>query len=216
MSKTTIYQNQIGILIRDGLIVGTLPSGVHKTRVFRNESIEVYPAYSQTYAYAVAVRSAEAAALSVDVTVGVKVLDAPKLYLSGKTAYEIVGQAITRQLQMVAETKDLTALLETDLTIDEATLAGTIADFGLEATIELSPKVRLPRNLQNAIDAQEVARQRAKAELEEARGRSAVIRHYANVAKVTKDNPDLLRLLLGQKAKSISVAFDASNKTSRD
>ena len=66
--------------------------------------------------------------------------------------------------------------------------------------------------MQNAIDAQEVARQRAKAELEEARGRTAVIRHYANIAKVTKDNPDLLRLLLGQKAKSINVAFDATSR----
>lgn len=215
MSKTIIYQNQTGLLLRKGHIVRVLPTGMHRTRVFRNELIVVYPVYSQPYAYALNVRTAEAAAVSVDITLGVTINDAKKAYISGKPAYEVVRQAITRQLQTAVETKSLGELLEGDLSVDEAALEKDITEYGLTAKIELLPRVRLPRNLQNAIDAQEVARQRAKAELEEARGRSAVIRHYANVAKVTKDNPDLLRLLLGQKAKSINVAFDATGKDIR-
>lgn len=212
MSKTTIYQNQIGILVRDGRVAQLLPAGVYRTYAFRNETIVVYPGHSQSYAFALNVRTIEGSAVSVDLSVGVMIEDVEKLYLSGKTAYEVVNRAVTSQLQAMAETKSLSELLEGNMSIDETALANDIAKYGLVAKIELLPKVRLPRNLQNAIDAQEVARQRAKAELEEARGRSAVIRHYANMAKVTKDNPDLLRLLLGQKAKSINVAFDAADR----
>jgi regulator of protease activity HflC (stomatin/prohibitin superfamily) len=212
MTKTTIYQNQTGLLIRDGRVEQVLESGVYRTYAFRNEAIVVYPTYAQSYAYSIAIRTVEAAAVSVDLSVGITITDAKQLYLSGKSVYEIVNHAVARQLQAVAESKSLAALLEDGLAVDEPALLSGIAEFGLQANIELLPQIRLPRNLQNAIDAQEVARQRAKAELEEARGRSAVIRHYANVAKVTKDNPDLLRLLLGQKAKSINVAFDATER----
>lgn len=210
MTKTIIYQNQIGILVRNGQVAELLPAGVYRTYAFRNEAVILFPNYSQSFAYALNVRTAEAAAVSVDVTIGVTIKDVKKLYLSGKSAYEVINRALASQLQAVAETKNLGELLEGNLAVDEAALASDIAEYGLVAAVELLPRIRLPRNLQNAIDAQEVARQRAKAELEEARGRSAVIRHYANVAKVTRDNPDLLRLLLGQKAKSINVAFDAT------
>lgn len=213
--KTTIYQNQTGLLIRQGRIVKVLPAGVYKTYGFRNETVIVYPTYSQAYAYVINVRTSEAAAVSIDVTVGVTIVNAEQLYTSGKTPYEIVNRTIASQLQDVATTRSLSELLEGKLSLDEGALRAATAEYGLEAKIELSPAIRLPRNLQNAIDAQEVARQRAKAELEEARGRSAVIRHYANVAKVTRDNPDLLRLLLGQKAKSINVAFDTASKEAK-
>ncbi len=212
MSKTIIYQNQTGILLRKGVIVKTLSAGVHKTHRFKKEQIEKYPTYVQSQAYTINVNTAEAAAIAIEVTMGVTITDAEKLFLGGENAFNIVRQAVAKQLQEVAGAKTLTELLESTITLDEVALAKAVAKNGLETVIELQPKVRLPRNLQNAIDAQEVARQRAKAELEEARGRSAVIRHYANVAKVTKENPDLLRLLLGQKAKSINVAFDANEK----
>jgi regulator of protease activity HflC (stomatin/prohibitin superfamily) len=215
MSKTIIYQNQIGLLIRDGHIAGQLPSGTYRTYAFRNEAVMVYPTYSQSFQSVVNVRTKEAAAISVEVTIGIIIKDAQKLYLSGKMAYEIVNQAVSRELQAVVESKNLNELLESEIAITETEIQSAISGYGLEIKIELLPRVRLPRNLQNAVDAQEVARQRAKAELEEARGRSAVIRHYANVAKVTKDNPDLLRLLLGQKAKSINVAFDASARNGK-
>ncbi len=215
MTKITINENQVGLSIRNGRIVRTLEPGVYKTYSFRNEQILIYPTYSQSYTFSPNVRTKESAQISIDMTIGVTINDPLKLYLSGKSAYECVNQAITTQLYELTATKTLAELLESGLHIYKATLNLAIKPYGIEAKIELEPQVRLPRNLQNAIDAQEVARQRAKAELEEARGRSAVIRHYANVAKVTKDNPDLLRLLLGQKAKSINVAFDASEKAKR-
>lgn len=215
MAKTIIYQNQTGLLIRDGSIVHTLGAGVYHTHGLRNETIVTYPTHRQSYAIALSTRTAESALVTVAVTIGVTIENAERLHLSGKTAYEIVNQSVTRLLQDAAASKTLSELLVTDLVIDEKTLNGEIAAYGLNAVIELAPKVHLPRNLQNAVDAQEVARQRGKAELEEARGRTAVIRHYANAANLTKENPDLLRLLLGQKAKSINVAFDAAGKAAK-
>lgn len=215
MSKTIINQNQVGILMQGGRVIRTLKAGVYRTYGFRNEAIVTYPVHSQSYVYALYLRTKESAMLTVDVTIGVTVNDAVKLYLSGKPAYEVVSQSVTKQLQGIAGGMSVSELLESDMDIDSKALNSEIAVYGIAAAVELAPKVRLPRNLQNAIDAQEVARQRAKAELEEARGRSAVIRHYANTAKITKDNPDLLRLLLGQKAKSINVAFDAAGKTAK-
>src|SRR5688572_7823478 len=99
MSKTIINQNQIGILVREGRIVQQLSAGVYRTYGFRNEAIVVYPTFVQSYAYALNVRTTEAAAISVDITVGVTVENAKKLYLSGKSAYEIVNLAVTSQLQ---------------------------------------------------------------------------------------------------------------------
>jgi hypothetical protein len=72
----------------------------------------------------------------------------------------------------------------------------------------LSPlSVILPRNLKAAVEGELVARKKSQADLEEARGRTAVLRHYANAAKLVADQPELLKLLLGQKAKSLQVQF---------
>jgi hypothetical protein len=45
------------------------------------------------------------------------------------------------------------------------------------------------------------------ADLEEARGRTAVLRHYANAAELIKDKPEIMQLMLGQKAKNIHIDF---------
>lgn len=215
MTKTTIFQNQTGLLLRNGSVVKTLGAGTYKTYKFRNEAILTYPAYSQTVACTVLVRTQEVALMNVATRIGVMIEDTKTLYMAGMTIYEVVTNAITKQLQSLVGAMKLSEVLEKNLTIDIDALNSEIAEYGLRAKVELEPTVQLPRNLQNAIDAQEVARQRAKAELEEARGRTAVIRHYANVAKATQDNPDLLRLLLGQKAKAINVAFDAPAKANK-
>jgi len=130
--------------------------------------------------------------------------------MSGISIYEAVSRVFNRFMQEYVGKRSLAEILEEQIAISNEDINIGLSELGLEAIIQGLARIRLPRNLQNAIDAQEVARQRAKAELEEARGRTAVLRHYANAAKMTKDNPELLRLLLGQKARSISVAFDAS------
>jgi hypothetical protein len=65
----------------------------------------------------------------------------------------------------------------------------------------------LPKNIRNSLDAQIAAKNKSLADLEEARGRTAVLRHYANSAEMIKDKPEIMQLMLGQKAKNIHVDF---------
>ncbi|MBP7857736.1 MAG: SPFH domain-containing protein [Candidatus Saccharimonadales bacterium] len=213
--KTIIYENQRGLLIRDGQIVKELGAGTHKTSVFRTETIVVYPANEQITSHTFSVTSKDANSYLLEVASAMTINDLKRIHLSGQTAHSAVSTILQQLIVDVAGARSLEDVLENGILVEETELNTALKLYGVSVRLLGQPRVRLPRNLQNAIDAQEVARQRAKAELEEARGRSAVIRHYANVAKVTKDNPDLLRLLLGQKAKSINVAFDATEKSSK-
>ena len=70
----------------------------------------------------------------------------------------------------------------------------------------------LPRSLRQAFEAEVVARKRAAADMEEARGRTAVLRHLANAARQVEQQPVLLQLLMGQKAKHVQFLFDAQQK----
>ncbi|MFZ1249268.1 MAG: SPFH domain-containing protein [Candidatus Saccharimonadales bacterium] len=212
MTKTTINQNYKGLLIREGQIIRVLEPGTYKTYGFRNEIIVTYPAFGQSFGCNISARTKEAATITVETTFEVTITDIEAFHLHSKALYELTMQAATKRILPIVAQMTLDDVLNSNIELDIAAMNAEVAQYGIVIALVLAPTVRLPRNLQNAIDAQEVARQRAKAELEEARGRSAVIRHYANVAKVTKDNPDLLRLLLGQKAKSINVAFDATGK----
>lgn len=207
-TKKIIYESQKGLLVKNGKIERELEPGMYRTFKHSQREIFVYPKSAQAYLVPNSCRSKDNASFIVDIPTLITITDIRAYYLSEVTYYQEVARVCTKHIQSVTKDLTLAEALAEPITIDAIILNEELAKSGLTITIEGSIEVRLPRNLQNAIDAQEVARQKAKAEIEEARGRTAVLRHYANAAKMTKDNPDLLRLLLGQKAKSINVAFD--------
>jgi len=211
--KTIINQNQQGLYLKEGKVIKKLTAGVYKSYGFRNESVIVYPTTAQSMSFGTDVKSKDMTSFNVMTTVSVLIADPKALFLSGLTAFEHVDTLIRREFRSIAAEQSFKSLLENSINLDDMKLNEELTQAGLVASVIVSPYISLPRNLQNAIDAQEVARQRALAELEEARGRTAVLRHYANAAKVTEQNPDILKLLLGQKAKSIQIAFDANNKS---
>lgn len=210
MRKQIIYENQVGLLLQNGRIVREVGAGVYRIFSLINQSVVIYPTAPQVYSVSGNFSTSDMASIQVDVSVNIYIRDTRKHYLSGVSIYEAVNRAFAKLVQAHIGNKSFAEVLAEPVSIAADELNREVAENGIEVSVEGVPRIRLPRNLQNAIDAQEVARQRAKAELEEARGRTAVLRHYANAAKMTKDNPELLRLLLGQKAKSISVAFDAA------
>lgn len=210
MRKQIIFENQVGLLIHNGRVVRSVGPGVYRTFELGNMSYIVYPLSAQPYAMSSSFSTSDNASIFVDLPVDILIRDAHRHYMSGISIYEAVSRVFNRFMQEYVGKRSLAEILEEQIAISNEDINIGLSELGLEAIIQGLARIRLPRNLQNAIDAQEVARQRAKAELEEARGRTAVLRHYANAAKMTKDNPELLRLLLGQKARSISVAFDAS------
>ncbi len=211
LTKTTIYETQRGLMVMNGKIVRELGPGVYRTFKRSSREFFIYPKTAQAYVVPNNCRSKDSASFIVDVPTMISIVDIRTYFLSSVTYYQEVARVCTKHIQEITGTLTLAEILAEPLKLDGATLNEELAKCGLAITIEGPIETRLPRNLQNAIDAQEVARQKAKAEIEEARGRTAVLRHYANAAKLTKDNPDVLRLLLGQKAKSINVAFDARN-----
>lgn len=209
MNKQIILENQRGLHIRNGHIVSELGPGAYYSFGYNSKYL-VYSIAAQAYLVNVNVNTSDMASIFVVVPVNIYIRDVRKYFLSGVSMFEAVNRALSKQLQENIGNQSLSEILENKLEVSADAINKAVSEFGLEVFIDGAAQVRLPRNLQNAIDAQEVARQRAKAELEEARGRTAVLRHYANAAKMTKDNPELLRLMLGQKAKSINVAFDAN------
>lgn len=210
--KTIINETQVGLLIRNGRIIRELGPGVYRThKAFRNETLVAYARKQYTYLH-LYLRTRDRAMVSIGMTIGVEVVDAKKLYTNGEEIQGLLTIVMTRLLEPLAAERGLDDIVTQSFDVDDAVMNDALAPYGLKATLLVRPAVQLSRQLQAAIDAQEVARQKAKAELEEARGRTAVLRHYANAAKLTGENPDVLRLLLGQKAKAINVAFDASRQ----
>lgn len=209
ITKTTIYENQRGILVSNGKIVRELGPGVYRSLKHIPREYYVYPTIAQAYLVPNTCNSKDNANFIVDIPTMITITNIRNYHLSGVSYYQEVSRLCTKYVQKVTSNLALAEILAEPIQIELEELNKELSASGLTITIEGSIGIRLPRNLQNAIDAQEVARQKAKAEIEEARGRTAVLRHYANAAKMTKDNPDLLRLLLGQKAKAINVAFDA-------
>lgn len=208
--SNVVHENQRGLHLRGGRIVREVGPGVYLSTRFGMSSYFVYSMSAQVFNGTISVNTSDMANIFIDVPANVYIRDVRKHYLSGISVYEAVSRAVGKIMQEQLGDLSLAEVLDSKLEIPVDAVNLGLAELGLEVSLEGAVRIRLPRNLQNAIDAQEVARQRAKAELEEARGRTAVLRHYANAAKMTKDNPELLRLMLGQKAKSINVAFDAS------
>lgn len=207
-TKKTIYESQRGLLVINGKIVRDLGPGVYHAFKYFPREFFIYSKSAQAYLVPNSCRSKDNASFIVDIPTMITIVDVKAYYLSGVNYYQEVTRVCTKYIQTVTENMTLAEALAAPINLEVTAMNEELAKCGLTIAIEGSITIRLPRNLQNAIDAQEVARQKAKAEIEEARGRTAVLRHYANAAKMTKDNPDLLRLLLGQKAKSINVAFD--------
>ncbi|MBN9397588.1 hypothetical protein J0I05_00010 [Candidatus Saccharibacteria bacterium] len=207
--KNTIYENQRGLLVTKGRITDELGPGVYTSFKYMRKEYFIYPTNPQAYKVSSLSKSKDNASFAVDIPTMITISDIRAYYKSGVLYHSEATRICSKLIQTIVGSLTLAEILEARLELDAEQLNTELAQYGLSITIDGPIMVRLPRTLQNAIDAQEVARQKAKAEIEEARGRTAVLRHYANTAKLTKDNPDLLRLLLGQKAKAINVAFDA-------
>lgn len=210
--KVTINQLQTGLYFRNGTFVERRGSGVYHIYGFRNETIELYPLTPQYSIQNISATSADGSNFIVTLYFEVTIADALAYYNTGKSYDSILAITVAPVIQDYFAKRDLADALTSTGDALAALDIDSFTTYGLSVSVVRKPEIRLPRNLQNAIDAQEVARQRAKADLEEARGRTAVLRHYANAANLAKDKPELLQLLIGQKAKAVNISFDTERK----
>ena len=212
MKKNIIYESQRALYIKNGRIVKEVGPGLYRTSSLVATSFAVYSIAPQNLLITGIFNTKDKASITVELSVISKITDIRKIYMAATTAYEIVSRSVKNLMQEYIEQQTLADILDGNIEVSNDSVSAELAESGVEAEIVGNARIRLPRNLQNAIDAQEVARQKAKAEIEEARGRTAVLRHYANAAKMTEKNPELLKLLIGQKAKSVNFAFDTCPK----
>ncbi len=200
-----------GLLWKRGKIVRELPAGRYRYSVWLNQRIDL-----------VDVRTTQLSTMPEEY--------ATKDNLTVRCASTVTWHVASAAHQ-VRTTADATMLIRTKMTdglraeISKFTLDELLPKLNeVHASVEESLKKELhtagvaiealsplnlliPRSLRQAFEAEVVARKRAVADLEDARGRTAVLRHLANAASQVEEHPALLQLLMGQKAKSVQFQF---------
>ena len=212
--KKIILENQIGVLIEKGKFVRELtPGEVSYSPVWKKQQVQVFdirPVYA-TVGENYMTRDQLSVALSVSLSYSIV---SPLAYLRAVSdAYNLIRATVGDETRTWASKLTLDELLEKHgelKAVLEKRAASGLQKYGLKLESLSPPVVTLPRGLKQAVEAKLVASKKSEADMEEARGRTAVLRHYANAARMVKDEPELLKLLLGQKAKSLQVQFSDS------
>ncbi len=135
------------------------------------------------------------------------------------TEYDTISDLIQNTVSDIARayvaTCTLDELLANDTTIDtviQKEAGKVLNDYGM-TLLSVSPiSILIPRSLKVAFEAKISAQKKSEADLEEARGRTATLRHLANAADLVEKRPVLLQLLLGQKARNVQFTFDKTDR----
>ncbi len=217
--RRTINEGTRGILLRKGIIVKELEPGRHRyAYTFRNERIVVVSTKPVAYVSGFQEYSTkDNLTVRFFIRMSVQIADATKLLRMAE--YEQLEDLVTSIASDVARadiaTKTLDELLDSATRLEE-TIANDaekhLAEYGVKV-LEVSPvSILIPRSLKVAFEAKVSAKKKAEADLEEARGRTATLRHLANAAELVEKRPVLLQLLLGQKARNVQFTFDESGR----
>lgn len=209
--KRTIKENEVGVLIRKGKFIRKLSAGRYRYGpLFFKEEIRVLDARTKFMGVASSCLTSDHSTVTINSAASYIIKD-PLEYLKTVENESVLIRALASDvIRAAVMTKSLDDLLASQAELQkemQKELEKRVAGYGIKLE-GLSPlSVILPRNLKAAVEGELVARKKSQADLEEARGRTAVLRHYANAAKLVADQPELLKLLLGQKAKSLQVQF---------
>ncbi len=217
--RKTVPEGYVGLLWKRGKIVRELPVGRHQYFVLLGQRVDLVDVRSSQFA-----TTPEEFATKDNLNVRCT-LNATYHVVSASTVVRTTADQIA--LMRTKMTDALRAEIS-KLTLDEllpkmnevhTTVEARLKQDLLKSGIELetlSPlNLLIPRSLRQAFEAEVTARKRAVADLEEARGRTAVLRHLANAASQVEQQPALLQLLMGQKAKHVQFQFTAEEKSSK-
>lgn len=211
----TINEGEIGVLRCRGIIIKELgPGRHHYSPLLQDERItvidsKVFTCTSQSQEYT----TKDNLVVRFFIRSSAQVVDATKLLKT--TDYSEINSLIANTTSDVARSyvavRTLEELLNGEESLDAVVAAHAeklLAEYGLKV-ITISPvSILIPRSLKAAFEAKVSAQKKAQADLEEARGRTATLRHLANAADMVEDRPVLLQLLLGQKARNVQFNFD--------
>ena len=190
--KKIILENQLGVLIHKGKFVRELQPGQVRYSLFLGQQVQVfdvrpmYTAVSDTYM----TRDQLGTTLTVGLTY---VVASPITYLrTVNDPYNLIRTTIVDLVRAWALNLTLDELLEKQSELKEKlekSVPAELKKYGLRLDGVSAPVVALPRGLKQAMEAKIVAAKKAQADMEEARGRTAVLRHYANAADEAVEAP---------------------------
>lgn len=210
-----IYDWQIGLFYRNGQFVSTKSAGKYRLRTFLNEEIMVYGVRPTTTSFnAGEVQSADKIGVTIYGNIRRKIVDPKKLINISADNESLIREwatAIVKQFAIKLSIEDLLNSSEQMSKKIESELSKKLKDVGIEIVETPVITMILPRSIKRALEFEIVAKKRALAELEEARGKTATLRHLANSSKLIQENPALYKLLLSQKVRSLNIAIDENN-----
>ena len=216
--RRIIKEGECGVLWKKGKITDVLKPGSHRYTWWfgeRLDIIEVRPVdyLCQTQEYT----TKDNMAVRFFIRANVRVSDAAQLMRS--VEYLQLNSKIQNTLSDAARkfvmTKTLDELLENSANFSEVIFESStdpLKAMGLQLETISPVSILLPRSLKQAYEAMISAQKRSQADLEEARGRTATLRHLANAADIVEKRPILLQLLLGQKARNVQFQFNEKDK----
>lgn len=211
-----IYDWQIGLFYRNGQFVSTKSAGKYRLRTFLNEEIMVYGVRPTTTSFnAGEVQSADKIGVTIYGNIRRKIVDPKKLINISADNESLIREwatAIVKQFAIKLSIEDLLNSSEQMSKKIESELSKKLKDVGIEIVETPVITMILPRSIKRALEFEIVAKKRALAELEEARGKTATLRHLANSSKLIQENPALYKLLLSQKVRSLNIAIDENNQ----
>lgn len=211
-----IYDWQIGLFYRNGQFVSTKSAGKYRLRTFLNEEIMVYGVRPTTTPFnAGEVQSADKIGVTIYGNIRRKIVDPKKLINVSADNESLIREwatAIVKQFAIKLSIEDLLNSSEQMSKKLESELSKKLKDAGIEIVETPVITMILPRSIKRALEFEIVAKKRALAELEEARGKTATLRHLANSSKLIQENPALYKLLLSQKVRSLNIAIDENNQ----
>lgn len=211
-----IYDWQIGLFYRNGQFVSTKSAGKYRLRTFLNEEIMVYGVRPTTTSFnAGEVQSADKIGVTIYGNIRRKIVDPKKLINVSADNESLIREwatAIVKQFAIKLSIEDLLNSSEQMSKKLESELSKKLKDVGIEIVETPVITMILPRSIKRALEFEIVAKKRALAELEEARGKTATLRHLANSSKLIQENPALYKLLLSQKVRSLNIAIDENNQ----
>lgn len=211
-----IYDWQIGLFYRNGQFVSTKSAGKYRLRTFLNEEIMVYGVRPTTTPFnAGEVQSADKIGVTIYGNIRRKIVDPKKLINVSADNESLIREwatAIVKQFAIKLSIEDLLNSSDQMSKKIESELSKKLKDVGIEIVETPVITMILPRSIKRALEFEIVAKKRALAELEEARGKTATLRHLANSSKLIQENPALYKLLLSQKVRSLNIAINENNQ----
>ena len=218
--KKTIYEGESGILWRNGAIVRSLGTGKHRYSLWRNEKITTVNIQQQEYMCPVQEYSSKdnlTVRFAIRLNTRISNVIALRRALPEGTQEQFICNAAidsARSFLLDVTLDELLARKSEFQGFVAKEAARKLKGIGVDLVDVSQISILIPRSLRQAFEAEMSIKKKALADLEEARGRTAVLRHLANAATMVENQPVLLQLLMGQKARQVQFQF-VSDKTAK-